>query len=118
LALGYLAGFAAQCVVLWLALARCGFCLSVELQFRDPRLKDNAKLVLYPLAGQMLVSVETLIENFFASFILPGSFGLHMLHISSPIAFGAAWSRQQHRLVATISEVWKNKRAVRNDTTP
>src|SRR6266487_6498971 len=38
----------------------------------DPRLKDTVKLVLYPLAGQMLGECRTLVENFFASFYAPG----------------------------------------------
>jgi len=85
LALGYLAGFAAQCVVLWIALARCGFAYQLSCNFRDPRLKDNARLVLYPLAGQMLGECRTLIENFFASFYAPGV--LSALRYASRIIF-------------------------------
>ena len=72
LAMGYLAGFATQCLVLWFALRRCGFSYRWNCNCRDPRLKDTVRLVLYPLAGQMLGECRTLVENFFASFYAPG----------------------------------------------
>src|SRR5438128_2416167 len=72
LALGYLVGFATQSLVLWTALRRHGFVYRWSCNFRDPRLKDTARLVFYPLAGQMLGECRTLIENFFASFYAPG----------------------------------------------
>ena len=71
-AVGYLAGFATQCLVLWFALRRCGFSYRWNCNCRDPRLKDTVRLVLYPLAGQMLGECRTLVENFFASFYAPG----------------------------------------------
>ena len=72
LAVGYLAGFASQCIALWFALRRCGFVYRWTCDWRDPRVKDTARLVLYPMAGQLLGEGRTLIENFLTSFFAPG----------------------------------------------
>ena len=72
LACGYVAGFMIQCAVLWIALWRRGFHYRWSPSWRDPRLKDVARMVLYPLGGQLLGESRTLIENFLASFYVPG----------------------------------------------
>ena len=72
LAVGYLAGASVQCVVLFFALQSDGFRFCLRFDPRDSELKETATLVFYPLAGQMLGEVRTLLENFCASFYAPG----------------------------------------------
>ncbi len=72
LALGYLAGAAVQCIVLWVALAHNGFRFRFRFDIRDSTLRETANLVFYPLAGQVLGELRTLLENFCASFYAPG----------------------------------------------
>jgi putative peptidoglycan lipid II flippase len=72
LAVGYLSGALVQCVVLWVVLRRNGFRYSPRVELSDPALRETAKLVFYPLAGQMLGELRTLVENFCASFYAPG----------------------------------------------
>jgi putative peptidoglycan lipid II flippase len=72
LAVGYIIGAVLQCIVLWAGLARNGFQFRPRFQLRDPLLGETAKLVFYPLAGQMLGELRTVIENFCASFYAPG----------------------------------------------
>ncbi len=72
LALGYLVGAAAQCLVLWVALTRAGFRFRFSFDLQDPTLRETAKLVAYPLAGQMLGELRSLLENFCASFYAAG----------------------------------------------
>ena len=88
LAIGYLFGFAVQCIVLWTALRRRGFVYRWTCDFRSPRVRDTTKLVFYPLAAQMLGECRTLVENFFASFYAPGV--LSALRYASRIAYSVS----------------------------
>jgi len=112
LAFGYLGGFMAQCAVLWFALNRAGHRFRFVFDVRDRHLKDTAKLVIYPMAGQSLGEARTLIENFFASFYAPGI--LSALRYASRIIYALSGVLMSGVVTATAPSVAEH--AARKDT--
>jgi putative peptidoglycan lipid II flippase len=72
-AIGYLIGGMLQLIICIIASSFMGFHYKFILKFGDPKIKRIFNLFIYPLSDQFVSHSRVLIENFLASFLLPGS---------------------------------------------
>jgi putative peptidoglycan lipid II flippase len=73
LALGFLVGSIIPVVLYLRSLRAEGFRWHPALNTRDEQFRKTLKLFLYPLGGHGLSACRELLENFLASFLMPGS---------------------------------------------
>jgi putative peptidoglycan lipid II flippase len=121
LALGYVAGYVMQVIVLGVALRRTEVTFEWVWDPTDQHLRSAIRLITYPLTGQMLGECRTLLENYFISFYPAGV--LSALRYASRLVFAISGLAMTGVVTATapmiahyvaVKDLSGMKRTVRN----